>query len=286
MKRTAVHVVAAGLLLSGASLIQAQAQSQQPPHLMRIFREDIKSGKGAAHEKVESAYVRAFSKSGYPSYLALENMTGTSQVWFIERYDTYEAMEKAIHLAEAEPLKTTLDGLDAQDGELRTGERGIIATYQPDLSYVPGPALGAKVRFFTINTVRVRPGHAADFTETRKILNAAWAKTGNQQRRTVYSVSSGMPAGTYLIVAGMDSLKAMDPKPGAMSMTDAFGPDNLARMNKLTADIQISTESTLFSVNVKMSNAPKEYITADPDFWAPKPKPVAAKPATKPAGQR
>jgi hypothetical protein len=249
---------------------------------MRIFREDIKSGKGAAHEKVESAYVRAFSKSGYPSYLALENMTGTSQAWFIERYDTYEAMEKAIHLAEAEPLKTTLDGLDAQDGELRTGERGIIATYQPDLSYVPGTPIGAKVRFFTINTIRVRPGHAADFTETRKLVNAAWAKSGSQQRRTVYSVSSGMPAGTYLVVAGMDSLKSMDPPSGAMSMADAFGADNLARYNKLLGDIVVSTESTLFSVNAKMSNAPKEYITADPDFWAPKPKPApAAKPATK-----
>ena len=196
MKRTPIHVVAAGLLLSGASLIQAQ--SPAPSQLLRIFREDIKSGKGAAHEKVESAYVRAFSKSGYPSYLALENMTGTSQAWFLERYDTYEAMEKAIHLAEAEPLKTTLDGLDAQDGELRTGERGIIATYQPDLSYVPGTPLGAKARFYTINVVRVHPGHTADFTEMRKLVNAAWAKSGSQQRRVIYSVSSGMPGGTYL----------------------------------------------------------------------------------------
>ena len=113
MKRTPIHVVAAGLLLSGASLIQAQ----EPTQLLRIFREDIKSGKGAAHEKVESSYVRALSKSGYPSYTAWVNMTGTSQAWFIERYDTYEAMEKAIHLTDAEPMKSTLEGLDAQDGE-------------------------------------------------------------------------------------------------------------------------------------------------------------------------
>src|ERR1019366_9121694 len=185
MKYAAVRVLAAGLLMSGVSLIQAQ--SPEPSRILRIFREDIKSGKGTAHEKVESAYVRAFSKSGYPSYVALENMSGTSQAWFIERYDTYEAMEKAIHLAEAEPLKTTLDALDAQDGELRTGERGINATYQPDLSYVPGTPLGAKVRYYTINVVRVRPGHAADYAEERKLVNAAWAKTGNQRRRLVYS---------------------------------------------------------------------------------------------------
>jgi hypothetical protein len=284
MKRTPIHVVAAGLLLSGASLIQAQ--SPAPSQLLRIFREDIKSGKGAAHEKVESAYVRAFSKSGYPSYLALENMTGTSQAWFLERYDTYEAMEKAIHLAEAEPLKTTLDGLDAQDGELRTGERGIIATYQPDLSYVPVPSIGAKVRFFSIGIVRVHLGHGTEVAEARKLLNAAYAKSGSQQRRVVYSVTSGMPNGTYLILSGMESLKSMDPPPSAMSMADAFGADNLARYNKLASDIVISNESTLFAVNAKMSNAPKEYITADPDFWAPKPKPVAAKPTAKPAGQQ
>ena len=283
MKRTAVHIVAAGLLLAGASLIQAQ--SQEPTHLLRIFREDIKSGKSAAHEKVESAYVRAFSKSGYPSYLALENMTGTSQAWFLERYDTYESMEKAIHLAETEPLKTTLDQLDAQDGEVRTGERGIIATYQPELSYLPVPANMAKMRFVSINIVRARPGHAADFAEMRKLLNAAWTKSGSKQRRTVYSVSSGMPAGTYLILSGMDSLKAMDPPPSPMSMADAFGADNLTRYNKLQSDIVVSSESTMFAVSPKMSNPPKEFITADPDFWAPKPKPVAAKPATKPTGQ-
>jgi hypothetical protein len=34
----------------------------------------------------------------------------------------------------------------------------------------------------------------------------------------------------------------------------------------------------------KMSNPPKEFIAADPDFWAPKPKPAAAKPVAKPTG--
>jgi hypothetical protein len=280
MKPTAVHVIAAGLLLSGASLIQAQ----EPSHLLRIFREDIKSGKGAAHEKVESGYVRAFSKSGYPSYVAWENMTGTNQAWFVERYDTYEAMEKAIHLTDAEPLKSTLETLDAEDGELRTGERGIIASYEPDMSYLPVPANLAKVRFVSVNTLQVRPGHTTDFTEMRKLLNAALTKSGSKQRRVVYSVDSGMPAGSYLILSGMDSLKAMDPPPDFMSRADAFGADNLARYYKLLADAVVGSETTLFSVNAKMSNPPKEYITADPDFWTPKPKPVVAKPAPKATG--
>ena len=274
MKYAAVRVFAAGLLLSGASLIQAQ--SPEPPHLLRIFREDIKSGKSSAHEKVESAYVRAFSKAGYTNYLALEGNTGTSQAWFLESYDSYESLEKAMHMAEAEPLKTTLTGLDVQDGELRTGERNMIATYQKDLSYLPVPSNLAKARFVSINMVRVRPGHAADFTEMRKLVGAAFEKSASKQRRVVYSVSSGMPAGTYLIIAAMDSLKAMDTPPGAMTMAEAFGADNLAKYNKLLGDIVISSEFTLFAVNPKMSNPPKEFIAADPGFWAPKPAAKAA----------
>jgi hypothetical protein len=280
MKYADVRVLAAGLLLSGASLIQAQ--SPEPPHLLRIFREDIKSGKGSAHEKVESAYARAFAKSGYPSYLALDGTTGTSQAWFLEMHDSYESMEKAIHMAGGEPLKTTLSQLDVQDGELRTGERNMIATYQKDLSYLPVPSNLIKARFVNINMVRVRPGHAADFAEMRKLVNAAFEKSESKQRRVVYSVSSGMPAGTYLIIAAMDSLKAMDTPPGAMSMAEAFGADNMAKYSKLQADIVMSSEFTLFAVNPKMSNPPKEFIAADPGFWAPKP--AAPKPAAKPAG--
>ena len=255
---------------------------------MRIYREDIKSGKGAAHEKVEAAYVRAFSKSAYPNYTAWVNTSGTSQAWFIERYDTYEAMEKANKVADAEPLKSTLDVLDAQDGELRTGERGIIATYQPDLSYTPVPVDLSKLRYISVNIIRVHLGHTDEFTEMRKLVNAAYAKGGNKQRRVIYAVNSGMPNGTYLVLSGMETLKSLDPPPGAMSMADAFGAANLARYNKLLSDIVIGTESTLFSVDPKMSNAPKEYIKSDPDFWAPKPKPAAApaKTAAKAPGQQ
>jgi hypothetical protein len=276
MKFRVAHVVA-GLLVAGSAIA---VHAQEPSHLLRIFREDIKSGKGAAHEKVEAAYVRAFARSGYPNYVAWEAMTGTSQAWFVERYDTYEAMEKAIKLAQSEPLKSQLDMLDEQDGALRSGERGIIATFQPGPSYQPVPANIAKGRYVSVNVLRIRPGHITEFNEMRGLLNAAYTKAGRKLRSVVYAVSSGMPAGTYLILSGMESLKAMDPAPGAMSIVDAFGADNLAKYTKLQSDIVVSSETTTFAVNPKMSNPPKEFIDVDQDFWAPKPKPMPAKPTT------
>jgi hypothetical protein len=277
MRRRSVRVLAAGLVLFGASLILAQ--SPEPPHIVRIIREDIKPGKAAAHEKVETGYARAFSKSKYPNYFALENITGSSQAWYVEGYDSYASLEQTIHVAQAEPLKGALDQLDAQDGELRSSERSMIATYQKDLSYLPVPSNLPKARFVTINVVRVRLGHAADFAEMRKLLYAAFDKTNNQLRRVVYNVNSGAPAGTYVILSAMESLKAMDPPPSAMSMAAALGAENQARYNKLQTEIVISSENTLFAVNPKMSNPAKEFITADPDFWAPKPKSAVAKPA-------
>uniref|UniRef100_Q024X0 Uncharacterized protein n=1 Tax=Solibacter usitatus (strain Ellin6076) TaxID=234267 RepID=Q024X0_SOLUE len=81
------------------------------------------------------------------------------------------------------------------------------------------------------------------------------------------------------------SLKALDPSPTPMTRLEAFGADNQARYLKLQSDIVISTENALFAINPSMSDPPKEYLTTDADFWAPKPKPAAAKAATSPAGQ-
>lgn len=276
MKSAVIRVFATGLLLSAAAL--THAQTTEPSRLMRIVREDIKSGKSAAHERVEAAYARAFSKGGYPSYIGMDAMTGATQAWFIEPYASYESMEKAIQASQTEPLKSWLAPLDIQEGEVHTGERTMIATYQPDLSYLPVPANLAKARFINIGMLRVRPGHVPEVTEMRKLLNAAYEKGGQKQRRVVYSVNSGAPAGTYLIFSAMDSLRALDPSPGATSMPDAFGPANLARYNKLVGDIVISNENTLFAINPRMSNPPKEYIEADRDFWAPRH--AAVKPAT------
>lgn len=264
MKRKIAWVFVASLVFSGASHILAQ----EPAPYLKIIREDIKSGKAAAHEKSEMAFVRAFSKSKYPNYVAWEAMTGPSQAWFLERYDSYAAIEDAARISNSEPLNTTLGQLDEVDGALRTGERNMIARYQKDLSYTPVPANLAKYRYANVFTWRIRPGHTAEFAEMRKSLSDAWEKNGYKQRRAVYSVVSGAPLGTYLVIHGMQSLKSLD------ESTPALGSVG-ERYTKLYQDIVISTETTMFVVNPKMSNPPKEYITADPDFWGPKPKPAA-----------
>ncbi len=61
-----------------------------------------------------------------------------------------------------------------------------------------------------------------------------------------------------------------------MSMAEAFG-GTLARYRQLQKDIVLTSESTLFAINPRMSHPTKDFIAADPGFWAPKP--AAPKPA-------
>ena len=70
--------------------------AQEPPQLLRIYREEIKPGRNAAHEKVEMAYVRAFSKTKYVNYLAMESLSGPNEAWFIEPHPSYASIESAI----------------------------------------------------------------------------------------------------------------------------------------------------------------------------------------------
>jgi hypothetical protein len=248
MKLQIPRVLLASLLISGASHVVAQEPSLY----------------------LEAAYVRAFSKSKYPNYVAWVAITGPSQAWFLERYDSYAAIEAASKIADTEPLKTTLDQLDEQDGALRTGERNIILRYAKDLSYTPVAANLAKVRYVWVSTWRIRPGHNTEFAENRKIWNATAERIGSKTRRAVYFTANGGSA--YYALSGMESLKAMDETGAVIAALSA--PDR-ERYYKLMQDAVLSEDSMLFEVSPKMSNPPKEYIAADPDFWVPKPKPAA-----------
>lgn len=264
------NLLMASLMFSEVSLVLAQSD---PPPIIKIVREDMKPGKSVAHERIESAYARAFAKSKFPNYIGWEAMSGQTQAWFVEGYADYAGIEAASKVANTEPLKTTLDQLDVQDSELRTGERTMIASYQKDMSYVPAPFNLAKAHFVWVNVIRMHYGRGEDFREMRKIEKAAYEKVGAKWPSAVYRVSEGAPAGTYLFVLPMESLKTLDEVVN-WNTREVLG-DQFDRFRKFRMDLVISSDAILFAVNPKMSNPPKAYLEADPDFWTPKPKPAS-----------
>ena len=82
----------------------------------------------------------------------------------------------------------------------------------------------------------------------------------------------------FLFIEPMESLKTFDEMPAReKALIEAMGAENFSRMMKGSGDVFASVESSLFSVNPKMSYVSKETEDADPAFW--RPKTAAAKPA-------
>jgi hypothetical protein len=180
-------------------------------------------------------------------------------------------------------LSAEIDQLLEHDGSVLSGGRAILARLEEDLSFRPGINM-AMMRFLSVNTVRVRPGHDAEFREARKIINAAYEKANADQHLAVFQVTAGAPIGTYLIFRGRESLAELDAPPN-QAIQQAMGESNQKKLQELASSYLLSNEANIFSIKPDMSYAPKTFAAADPAFWTPKAalatRPAAKKPPVK-----
>jgi len=271
--------------LSAIGLLPAFAQTKPAP-VLEIFRESVKEGRSAAHEKIETDYAAAFRKANHPAhYIAFTAMSGPGEAWFVQPMPSFAAAEEYDAASQKEPLKSALALLESRDGEVRTSSRNVWAVYRPDMSYKPEKFDGAKTRFVAVGTMRVKLGMEADFLAAAKMYLGGLEKGDVDQCTLAYQVVAGAPSGTYFFFTVMDSMSALDGTPARnRALQQAMGPENLARFMKSTGDLFVSVEDTLLQVNPGMSYPPQEYVNADA-FWKPKLASAAAAPADKKAGQ-
>jgi hypothetical protein len=276
----------AGGLLCAASFT-LPAQQPGPPTVLRIYREDIKEGKGSAHEKVEARWAQTMARLKYPANsIGMTSLTGTSQAWFLEGHASFASIGDTEAFFNKPAYRTEIDALDAQDAELRAGSRQWIAVFRNDLSYRTAEMMGgiAKARYFNVVIFRIHQGRDQEFADVAKTAVAASQKAGNDQAVAVYQVVSGAPGGMFLLFEPSASLKALDDAPArSQAMYSAMGTQGAKRFNELASATISSEESILFTINPKMSYVSKEFAAGDPDFWTPKAVKPAAKPAAKPS---
>src|SRR5690242_14464679 len=123
MSRTFCTLFNAAVLAAAAFQLQAQTPTE-PYKVLRIFREDVKEGKGTAHAKSEATFAQALTRLKYPNYgLALSSVTGMHQAWFLEGHDSFDSVAKADAFSDKEPAKSEMDKLDALDSEYRSSSR-------------------------------------------------------------------------------------------------------------------------------------------------------------------
>ncbi len=269
-------ILASGALCAATFILSAQQPG--PPKVLRIFREDVKEGKGSAHEKVEARWAQTMARLKY-------RLTGTSQAWFLEGHDSFAGIGEAEAFFSKPAYRSEIDALDAQDAEFRSSSRQWIAVFRNDLSYAIGRLMQSipKARYMNVLIFRVHQGRDQEFADLAKTAVAALGKSGSDQPVAVYQVFSGAPSGMYLLFEPSASLKTLDDAPArGEAMFNAMGDAGSKRFIKSSGEIVASTESLLFTINPKMSYPPKEVAAGDPDFWTPK----AAKPAAKPTAAK
>jgi hypothetical protein len=141
-----------------ASLAFAQI-SPEPPKVLRITRQIVKPGRAAAAERIGTLAAHAMARTKYPAnLLALSSVSGESEIWILESHESFASVEEADAFVEKTPaLKWSLGQYDAQNGELVSIVRRLLAVYRKDLSY-HGEQLAQglpKMRYLSVVMVRL-----------------------------------------------------------------------------------------------------------------------------------
>ena len=258
------------------------AQTSTPPVLV-IYREEVRPGKGPAHAANESAWAAAFAKGQAPvRWLGMTSVAGPTEAWFLSGYPSWEAFERVENDMVANAAwAADQDKFSANEGDLLSRTSAIVASYRPELSYQVDVAL-PKMRYMEVRVMRVKPGHAGDFSEVTQAIVAAHQKAKLEEHWAVYQVTAGMPDGTFLYFFPRKSLAEIDkdgPIHEAAAYRDALGESGRARRREMQAGAIESSQTMVFRLSPTMSILDKEWTDADPSFWTVKPPP--APPAKK-----
>lgn len=255
-----------------------------PSPLLQIEREEVRPGRGAAHAANEAAWASAYVKAQSPvQWLGMTTVSGPSEAWFLSGHDSFAALEKSDMSTEANPaLSAERDRLAGIDGDLLGRTSTIIARYRPALSYQPVVKL-ANMRYMTVDLVRVKSGHVAEFADAWRMIVEAHKKATMDEHWAVYEVDSGMPDTTFLFLYARKSLAELDasgPMHGAAGYRDAVSDGGRRQMNEVNQNGIEMTQTLHFRLRPRMSVLSKEWAETDP-FWAVPAALVSARPTPK-----
>jgi hypothetical protein len=283
MRHTLI-ALAALMACTVASMAQ-EGTPTGPPPVIAIGREEIPPGRMPAHERNAAGFVSMLNRSGAATHrIALVPVSGDdNQVLYLEPYGSFAEFEQARQqfdqaVASNVALRAEMEQLQRDNAQLHNSQRTTLARYRADLSYRPrSPEETARSRYFSITTVRLKPGRGADYMEYLKQGNAGRAKANIDDHNAVYQVASGAPFGTFLIFSSLKSLKEWDDgfartQQDQKALEEALGgPVVTASRRQLLAEIAAEAVNTLFAINPAMSRPTAQMAALDPGFWTPKP---------------
>jgi hypothetical protein len=283
MKRVVTILLGTGLLIGTATAAVAQenaAGKDLPPKVLVINREVLKPGKGGtAHQKTESAFVRAMAAAKDTTYyLGMDAISGPSRSLFFTGYDSFADWEKeALSEEKNATLTAALDRAAIADGDLLQTYETSMFILRDDLSLNASTDL-AHDRYFEIGVFHVKPGHDEDWSTIMKLVKDASSKDPSQQW-AMYERAYGGSEGYFIYIIPLRTAAEIDHNlANAPKFVEAMGKDGMKKLNELMAESVDQAETNLFALNPAISYVDPELIKADPTFWKPAP---AAEPRKK-----
>ena len=286
MKKSLLMLIVLIVLSAYSAALAQTPPAHPPPNVLYLVREDIKPGMMPAHNKHSASFVTIFGRLQTPNYrIALVPIAGsenevvylTGAATFAELEGMLQATDKKMGAATG-TTRADLTRLQGEAPQLHAAMRDMLAIYRPELSFNPGVVL-PQMRYFTITTVRLKPGKDAEYAEyVQKIVNIARTKAKvDNLHAAVFQVISGTGGGTYMIFRPMKSLGELD-DPVNMRVRAAMSDDTRKDADKTYSDTVMSSDTSTYWLTPEMSYVQKEFAAVDPTFWNAKPEPLATKP--------
>ncbi len=287
-----IGVLLGFFLLSSLGLAAAQdsQDAMKPPKILVIYREFTKPGHaGTPHEKTEAPFVQALTKAKWPThYFAMDSLSGRPRTLFLTGYDSFTDWEKDhVMMMKNAALSAELDRYAIPDGDQLWDSDQVVHTYNEDQSLNANVDI-AHMRGFEISLYRVKPGHRKEWSDLVKLVKDAYGKVPDMHWATFELAYGQQEGATYVVFSpfkgGADLDKEDDQNKQFMS---AMGEDGMKKLGELESSAIESSQTNLFVFNPAISYPREEWVKADPEFWKPKAKPMAAKkPEEKPAEKK
>ena len=255
--------------------LAAAAQDHQAPKIIQIVREEIKTGKMAAHSNEANNTVQVWAKAKSAHHrLAMVPIAGNeNEVLYFWPFDSYAELEKSVRDLDqvAVTYQADFDRISANNkGEdLHVSQRDSIAMLRPDLSYNPNVDI-TKMRFMRVEIIRLKPGTNRDWEEGRRIMKAAHEKAKIDESMAVYQIVGGMQANTYMVLFPWKSLDGLATIPHGKDYWDAMGDGNRDKLDKINSESIVLDDVGIYGFNPQLSYVPSDFARADA-FWTFKP---------------
>ena len=220
--------------LGSVSLCHAQPAAPgpaSPPQVLVLVRQQSKSGKSHARQRLERAKSAVYNRLEVPGYwMEMQSLSGLPEALLFEPFDSFEAVETA---------NAALEPLQQEHPELSRIESGIhdVLSSETTILAVRRDPPGARqinlaeVRFLRMSIVRTNPGETPRGIESPGII---------------YQVTSGLPGPAFLVFQPLTALSDVPLVPIAMGTV---------------------VEDSVYAIEPEMSHVSRAFAEQDQSFW-------------------